>query len=162
MCKSSSLGFVLLFAFLFRLERPTWRLAGIITVITVGVVLMVSGETKFSFIGMIEVLSASAMGGLRWALTQKLLDKEAMGLNNPFATLFWLAPIMAATLACCSLLFEGPIQIFASDKFWGSFTATLRTGALILFPGALAFFMTASEFAYVPIFAPDLYIYICR
>lgn len=86
MCKSSALGFVLLFAFLFKLEKPTWKLCGIISIITIGVVLMVSGETKFSLIGMIQVLSASAMGGLRWALTQKLLDKEAMGLNNPFAT----------------------------------------------------------------------------
>lgn len=86
MCKSSSLGFVLLFAFLFKLERPTLKLVTIIAIITAGVIMMVSGETQFSLVGMIQVLSASAMGGLRWALTQKLLDKEAMGLNNPFAT----------------------------------------------------------------------------
>lgn len=86
MCKSSSLGFVLLFAFLFKLEKPTFKLVAIIAIITAGVIMMVSGETQFSLVGMIQVLSASAMGGLRWALTQKLLDKEAMGLNNPFAT----------------------------------------------------------------------------
>lgn len=147
MCKSSSLGFVLIFAFLFHLEKPTWRLVGIISIITVGLVLMVSGETKFHLVGMMEVLTASALGGLRWALTQILLDKETMGLNNPFATLFWLAPIMAATLATCSLLFEGPRAIFSSDEFWGSMAATLKTSAVILFPGVLAFFMTVSEFA---------------
>jgi solute carrier family 35 protein C2 len=149
MCKSSSLGFVLIFAFFFKLEKPTWRLVGIIALITLGVVLMVSGETQFSLIGMIEVLSASCMSGLRWALTQKLLDKEAMGLNNPFATLFWLCPIMALTLASCSLIIEGPFQVFASDKFWGGVGATLRTAMLICAPGGLAFLMTTTEFAYV-------------
>lgn len=104
MCKSSSLGFVLLFAFLFHLERPTWKLCGIITIITVGVILMVSGETKFSLEGMITVLSASAMGGLRWALTQKLLDKEAMGLNNPFATVRKMTALAATKLPCVRVL----------------------------------------------------------
>lgn len=149
MCKSSTLGFVLLFAFIFKLEKPTWRLTGIISLITIGLVLMVSGETQFDFLGMMEVLTASAMGGLRWALTQKLLDKEALGLNNPFATLFFLAPVMAATLAICSLIIEGPWAIFASEEHWGGLWKTLETGVLILFPGILAFFMTTSEFACV-------------
>jgi solute carrier family 35 protein C2 len=149
MCKSSSLGFVLLFAFMFKLERPTWRLVGIIGLITLGVILMVSGETRFSFIGMVEVLTASCMSGLRWALTQKLLDKEAMGLNNPFATLFWLCPIMAVTLAVCSLIIEGPFQVFADERFWGTLGATMKTALLICAPGILAFFMTTSEFACV-------------
>ena len=51
MCKSSSLAFVLLFAFMFKLETPSWRLAGIILIITSGVVLMVSTETQFNFAG---------------------------------------------------------------------------------------------------------------
>ena len=41
MCKSSSLAFVLLFAFLFRLETPNWKLVTIIAIMTVGVVMMV-------------------------------------------------------------------------------------------------------------------------
>jgi hypothetical protein len=47
MCKSSALGFVLIFAFLFRLEKPSWRLVFIISIMTVGVVMMVAGETAF-------------------------------------------------------------------------------------------------------------------
>lgn len=41
MCKSSSLIFVLTFAFLFRLEKFSWRLVGVILLITAGVLLMV-------------------------------------------------------------------------------------------------------------------------
>src|SRR6266568_7367484 len=47
MCKSSALGFVLLFAFLFRLEQPSWKLVFIIVTMTIGVVMMVAGETAF-------------------------------------------------------------------------------------------------------------------
>ena len=40
MCKSSALGFVLIFAFLFRLEQPSWRLVLIIAIMTLGVVIL--------------------------------------------------------------------------------------------------------------------------
>lgn len=149
MCKSSSLGFVLLFAFLFRLEKPTWKLVGIIAIITAGVIMMVSAETQFELFGMLAVLSASACGGLRWSLTQLLLDKKSMGMTNPIATLFWLCPLMAVTLGILSLIIEGPLQIFAQEQFFGTLPLAMRTSALILFPGCLAFFMTASEFACV-------------
>jgi solute carrier family 35 protein C2 len=51
MCKSSTLAFVLLFAFIFRLEKPSWKLILIIVIITAGVILMVSDETDFNLVG---------------------------------------------------------------------------------------------------------------
>ncbi|GAA6038440.1 hypothetical protein JCM8097_007653 [Rhodosporidiobolus ruineniae] len=149
MCKSSSLAFVLLFAFLFRLEVPSWRLVGIILIITSGVILMVSTETQFHFVGMVEVLTASALGGLRWSLTQLLLDKDSMGMGNPIATLFWLAPIMGVTLASCSMIFDGWFTVFAQEEFFGTFTKTLWTIASIIFPGFLAFAMNVTEFGLI-------------
>lgn len=146
MCKSSSLAFVLLFAFMFKLETPSWRLAGIILIITSGVVLMVSTETQFNFAGMVEVLTASALGGLRWSLTQILLDKESMGMSNPIATLFWLAPIMGITLATTSMLVDGWGNVFAQEEFFGSFALTLKTSLTIFFPGVIAFLMNITEF----------------
>lgn len=148
MCKSSSLAFVLLFAFLFKLEVPSWKLGGIIFIITAGVVLMVSTETQFDFAGMVEVLTASALGGLRWSLTQILLDKESMGMSNPIATLFWLAPIMGVTLATFSMLWDGWGNVFANEVFFGSFGKTVSTFGAILFPGVLAFCMNITEFGY--------------
>ncbi|GAA5946879.1 hypothetical protein JCM3775_000935 [Rhodotorula graminis] len=149
MCKSSSLAFVLIFAFLFRLEVPSWRLVGIILIITSGVVLMVSTETQFDAVGMMQVLTASALGGLRWSLTQLLLHKESMGMNNPIATLFWLAPIMGVTLATCSLVFDGWGNVFSHDEFWGSLGATMQTVCAIVFPGVLAFMMNITEFGLI-------------
>lgn len=57
MCKSSSLAFVLLFAFAFKLERPTWTLAGVIGVICVGLFMMVMSEVDFVLIGYVLVPS---------------------------------------------------------------------------------------------------------
>ncbi|GAA5859439.1 hypothetical protein JCM8547_006822 [Rhodosporidiobolus lusitaniae] len=149
MCKSSSLAFVLLFAFLFRLEIPSWRLAGIILIITSGVILMVSTETQFHLVGMIEVLTASALGGLRWSLTQLLLDKDSMGMGNPIATLFWLAPVMGVTLATCSMIFDGWGNVFGQEEFFGDLWSTLRTTVAIIFPGFLAFAMNVTEFGLI-------------
>ncbi|KAF9580716.1 Triose-phosphate Transporter [Lunasporangiospora selenospora] len=51
MCKSSSLAFVLLFAFIFRLEKPSWKYVGIIGVICMGLFMMVMSEVDFVLIG---------------------------------------------------------------------------------------------------------------
>lgn len=51
LCKSSTLAFVLAFAFLFHLEKPEIRLIAVIAVITIGVILMVATEAEFVFQG---------------------------------------------------------------------------------------------------------------
>lgn len=114
---------------------------------------MVSTETQFVLSGMVEVLTASALGGLRWSLTQILLDKEAMGMGNPIATLFWLAPIMGVTLATCSFFWDGWRTVFANEEFFGTIGRTLKTMLTIFFPGVLAFMMNVTEFGLVIFFS---------
>jgi solute carrier family 35 protein C2 len=127
MCKSSSLVFVLFFAFLFKLETFSKRLVSVILLITGGVVLMVATETQFAFGGMILVFIASACGGLRWALTQILLhgpkreDEEdedekdpPMGMDNPCATIFWLAPTMFVSLLILTAMVDNLGDLFGS------------------------------------------------
>lgn len=145
MCKSSSLIFVLLFAFLFRLETFSFRLVGVILLIFGGVVLMVATETHFVLSGLLLVLSASAFGGLRWSLSQLLLRNKKMGLDNPAATIFWLSPTMGLTLAIISMVFDNWIKVFRSSFFDGVWT-TLVTGLYLLAPGVIAFCMLISEF----------------
>ncbi|KAK0550325.1 hypothetical protein OC846_003710 [Tilletia horrida] len=153
MCKSSNLAFVLCFAFLFRLEKLRLSLIGIITLITIGVIMMVAAETKFVLVGAIEVLTASAMGGLRWALAQMLLDgrgrSSGMGMaHNPIATIFWLAPVMAVSMAVASMLVEDWRHIFASRHFH-NLASSIKTLGLVTAPGVLAFCMHLSEFALI-------------
>lgn len=90
------------------------------------------------------VFSASALAGLRWAFTQLLMHKKEMGMGNPFATIFWLTPVMAVTLAIVSMGVEGWGEIFRSDFFKG-FKAFATVGFIIL-PGTVAFAMVASEY----------------
>ncbi|WRT67304.1 uncharacterized protein IL334_004272 [Kwoniella shivajii] len=144
MCKSSTLIFVLLFAFSFKLEAYSLRLISVITLISFGVFCMVFNTTSVSIPGIAMVFSASALGGLRWALTEVVMHKKGMGLSNPFATIFWLSPLMAVTLALVSMIVEGWFQIIGSDFFDG-FQA-VKTMGVIVFPGGLAFAMVTSEY----------------
>jgi solute carrier family 35 protein C2 len=145
MCKSSSLIFVLFFAFLFKLETFSLRLVGVIALILCGVLLMVATETHFVLSGFMLVLSASALGGLRWSLTQLLLRNKTMGMNNPAATIYWLAPVMGLTLATISALFDDWSAIFHS-KFFADVSTTVHTAFFLITPGVVAFLMVLSEF----------------
>ncbi|KZT08442.1 TPT-domain-containing protein [Laetiporus sulphureus 93-53] len=145
MCKSSSLIFVLLFAFLFHLEHFSLRLIGVIALIFAGVLLMVATETHFVLPGFLLVMSGSALGGFRWSLTQLLLRNKKMGFNNPPATVFWLAPIMGVTLAITTVFVDGWSRIF-SNAFFDGASASLRTCLFLISPGVLAFCMVLSEF----------------
>jgi solute carrier family 35 protein C2 len=146
MCKSSVLGFVLIFAFIFRLEKPSWKLMGIITTMTAGVLLMVAGETAFDPLGFILVMTAAASSGFRWSLTQILLIRNP-ATSNPFATVFFLAPVMFVTLLIIAVPVEGVGPLFEAWNNLAKERGSFLSAGILLFPGCLAFMMTASEFA---------------
>ena len=103
---------VLVFAFMFRLEKPTFQLIAVISVMTVGVIMMVSAEAAFILIGFVLVMMASCLSGLRWSLTQMLLLRNP-ATGNPFSSIFFLAPVMFGSLqAGC----EEPALAGALDK----------------------------------------------
>jgi len=140
------LGFVLFFAFLFGLEKPSWRLGAIIAVMSVGVFLMVAGEAEFKLGGFLLVMAASASSGLRWSLTQILLLRHPV-TSNPFSTIFFLAPIMFVTLFVLALPVEGIPEMYQAYLKLGNEHGHVMAPFILLFPGVLAFLMTASEFA---------------
>ncbi|OLN88733.1 putative transporter C22E12.01 [Colletotrichum chlorophyti] len=146
MCKSSSLAFVLIFAFLFRLEKPTWRLVAIIGTMTLGVVLMVSGEVEFKLGGFILVISAAFFSGFRWGLTQILLLRNP-ATSNPFSSIFFLAPVMFLTLIVIAIPVEGFPALIEGLRVLVNEWGAVMTPLFLLFPGCIAFLMTASEFA---------------
>jgi solute carrier family 35 protein C2 len=145
MCKSSVLIFVLMFAFLFRLEAPSIKLIAIILTMTLGVLLMVYGETAFHALGFALAMSASFFSGFRWALTQILLLRHP-ATSNPFATLFFLSPIMFVTLFTISMFAEQPSAIITGIHLLVSKEGTGRALVLLFIPGSLAFCMIAAEF----------------
>lgn len=106
---------------------------------------MVASEAHFILSGFLLVLSASALGGLRWALTHLLLKDTKMGLNSPAATIFWLSPVMGGTLAVVSFAVEPWGEMFASHFFQGAGT-TAKTLFYLILPGTIAFCMVMSEY----------------
>jgi solute carrier family 35 protein C2 len=148
MCKSSVLAFVLLFAFLFRLEKPTVKLCAVISVMTVGVILMVAGETAFSGLGFALVMIASFCSGFRWSLTQILLLRNP-ATSNPFSSILFLTPVMFIALFALALPIEGPVRAVAGFRALCDERGTFMSTLLLLFPGTLAFMMVAAEFALI-------------
>jgi solute carrier family 35 protein C2 len=146
MCKSSALAFVLLFAFLFRLETPTWRLVAIIATMTAGVIMMVAGEVEFHVGGFFLIISSAFFSGFRWGLTQILLLRHP-ATSNPFSSIFFLTPIMFATLLLIAVPVEGFAAFWDAIEMLSSEWGVFKTPLLLLFPGTIAFLMTASEFA---------------
>ena len=145
MCKSSVLIFVLTFAFVFRLESPSLKLILIILTMTGGVLMMVFGETAFHALGFTLAISASFFSGFRWALTQILLLRHP-ATCNPFATLFFLAPIMFATLFIIAMFAESPSAIVSGLHILVAEQGLAKALVLLIIPGSLAFCMIAAEF----------------
>ncbi|KAJ5214927.1 hypothetical protein N7468_010606 [Penicillium chermesinum] len=146
MCKSSALAFVLIFAFLFRLETPSMKLIFIIATMTIGVVMMVAGETAFNALGFTLVIASAFFSGFRWGLTQILLLRHP-ATSNPFSTLFLLTPVMFVSLIIIALTLEGPNEIHQGYLNLAAQHGNLIGFGLLVFPGVLAFCMIASEFA---------------
>jgi solute carrier family 35 protein C2 len=163
MCKSSVPVFVLLFAFLFKLEKPTKSLALIISVISFGVCLMVmKGEdNSYEIIGyvqeigalsmqlnpfcrIVQVLTASSLSGLRWAITQILLDKNSkiFAKSHPVVMNFFLTPVMCATLFLSGCIAEGLGEFAKLGNRFNVFELILKFSI----GGLLAFCMTIAEF----------------
>ncbi|KAF1820545.1 TPT-domain-containing protein, partial [Dissoconium aciculare CBS 342.82] len=148
MCKSSVLAFVLVFAFLFRLEKPTVKLCSVIGVMTVGVILMVTGEAEFNALGFFLVMSASFCSGFRWSLTQILLLRNP-ATSNPFSSILFLTPVMFLALFLLAMPIEGPVQAVEGFRALCEARGTFYSILLLLFPGTLAFMMVSAEFALI-------------
>ncbi|KAI8983153.1 triose-phosphate transporter family-domain-containing protein [Pilobolus umbonatus] len=145
MVKSSTPIWVLLFAFVFGFEKPRILLIAIIMVMVTGVILTVEGETKYDSVGFSLVLMASIVSGLRWSMTQLLLQHERMGMSNPIATLFYLSPVMFVTMFMLSLMVEHPFSQFQHSKHFDTVSHVMESFGLMSIGGLLAFAMTLAE-----------------
>lgn len=118
---------------------------------TGSVIMMVKKPTQINLVdeddhnsfGILLVIGASMMSGLRWSFTQLLL-KHNDYTNNSISTIFYISPSMCLTLFVFGLGFEGWSN-FTQSPIW-ELEGILGTIVLILIPGILAFMMTLCEF----------------
>ncbi|XP_059718270.1 solute carrier family 35 member C2 isoform X4 [Haemorhous mexicanus] len=80
MTKSSAILFILLFSLLFKLEEMRVTLLLVVLLIAGGLFMFTYKSTQFNAQGFVLVLCASFLGGIRWTLTQILMQKAELGL----------------------------------------------------------------------------------
>ncbi|XP_053099297.1 solute carrier family 35 member C2 isoform X4 [Hemicordylus capensis] len=150
MTKSSAVLFILLFSLAFKLEEPRAALILVVLLIAGGLFLFTYKATQFDLEGFALVLGASFLGGIRWTLTQMLLQKEELGLKHPIDTMFHLQPAMFLGLFPLFAAFEG-LSLAASEKLFRFQQAERLLGLLgkLALGGVLAFGLGFSEFLLV-------------
>ncbi|PJF19379.1 Nucleotide/sugar transporter family protein isoform 1, partial [Paramicrosporidium saccamoebae] len=157
MVKSCGLVSVLLFAFLFGLEKPSAPLFGVMSLIGVGIVLTVWNSFNFNLFGFILVFGATIVSGLRWTLTQLIIENsttEDMDEGNvlagsgPLRTMIFLAPFISISLFVLSMIFEGPTTILNSP-FFSSWRSALVSFGVCFVGGLQSFALVLLEYKVV-------------
>ncbi|XP_033009827.1 solute carrier family 35 member C2 [Lacerta agilis] len=150
MTKSSAVLFILFFSLVFKLEEPRAALVLVVLLIAGGLFLFTYKATQFNMEGFAMVLGASFLGGIRWTLTQILLQKDELGLQNPIDTMFHLQPAMFLGLFPLFAAFEG-LPLSVSEKLFRFHEVDLLLGLLgkLALGGLLAFGLGFSEFLLV-------------
>jgi len=148
--KSTSIVFILMFAILFRLEKKHWSLIVIVLMISSGLAMFTYKSTDFVLIGFLMVLSASFLSGIRWTLSQLIMQKSKLGLANPVDMIYHLQPVMILCLLPFAIGFEGArIATSVSVFRFEDPVVFLQTVALVSIGGVIAFVMELTEFLLV-------------
>ncbi len=108
MVKASFPLWILIFAFVFRLEKMTCNLILVGLLITAGEILIAFGEVEFDTIGFLLVLASVICGGIRWALIQLKVQTLDPPLSGPMATMRLLSCTMFFSAILMSCIVEQP------------------------------------------------------
>ncbi|KRX90419.1 Solute carrier family 35 member C2 [Trichinella pseudospiralis] len=137
------------FSFFLQPLRYRWRNVYVCMDVShaVGVFFVNYKSTQFSWTGFFLIQGASMCGGLRWAASQKLLQKEILGLSNPFDMIYHVQPWMVVGILPLFFAFEARDLALISTTAYGSKpSSVLRLSALVLIGGLLATLMEMFEY----------------
>lgn len=150
MTKSSAVLFILFFSLLFKLEELRPALILVVLLISGGLFMFTFKSTQFDTRGFILVLAASCLGGIRWTLTQILMQKAELGLQNPIDTMFHLQPLMFLSLFPLFVGIEGLHMSTSQQLFrYHDINESLVLFGTLGLGGLLAFGLGYSEFLLV-------------
>ncbi|CAG9853964.1 unnamed protein product [Phyllotreta striolata] len=146
MTKSTTIIFILIFSILLKLEKKSWSLCSIVTMITVGLFLFTYKSTQFNVLGFTLLLLASVSSGIRWTCVQLLLQKSKMGMTNPVDMIYHMQPWMILIVLPAAVFIEGP-SLLQNCHIWGCDDVYIFYPLFmkILLGAFIAFFMEFSE-----------------
>ncbi|XP_037077630.1 solute carrier family 35 member C2-like [Pollicipes pollicipes] len=147
MTKSTSVIFIYVCALFLRIEQLQWSMALVVTLISGGLVIFTYESTTFHLLGFLMALAAALSSGLRWTLSQILMQKKELGLSNPIDMIYHIQPWMIVSLMPFAVFFEGAAVATSRDLFLYSEPHQLADSAgRVLLGCVLAFMMDLSEF----------------
>ncbi|CAH0386630.1 unnamed protein product [Bemisia tabaci] len=126
MTKSTSVIFILFFALLLHLEEKSWSIVLIVMMISGGLAMFTYHSAEFHFIGFILALLGSISSGVRWTLSQFLMQRSEMGLKNPLDMMYHVQPWIFVSIIPLMLLFEGT-DISEIQRSTKTITQTIKT-----------------------------------
>lgn len=112
--KGSAPVFTMLWGLAFGIERFSIRVSVALVVIATGVGLATFGEGKdFLLLGFLLQLTATSLAGLRWALTQVILDGSGPGAEPlpPLGVVLYTSPATAAFIFPFALAIEAKAAV---------------------------------------------------
>ncbi|XP_074878490.1 solute carrier family 35 member C2 isoform X2 [Buteo buteo] len=130
MTKSSAILFILLFSLLFKLEEVRVTLLLVVLLIAGGLFMFTYKSTQFNTQGFVLVLCASFLGGIRWTLTQILLQKAELGLPLSISEKLFRFHEAGMLFSLVGKLFLGGILAFGLG--FSEFLLVSRTSSLTL------------------------------
>ena len=160
LAKTSSILFLLAFAFAIGVEPFSTRLTAAVLVLCLGEVLTVHGETQFNALGATLCFGAAAASGVRWVLSQRVLHsihkarqtgglRKSHGVHNPPVMLRVMMPVMCAVVFAFSCVKERWWATLPGSEWGSSFSDVLFDLALTAIGATMALCMSLAEFELV-------------
>lgn len=140
--KTSVIAWTFLWALLLKVEIFKVKTFVVVCCVCGGIAMAVSSPTKISVIGLIFCLTASAAGGLRWALTERLVRHNEQ-CKSPFVCLHHIAPVSALFMVPVGLGLD--LYPFLQSDFAQDPETALSTFAIITAGGFMAFLLILVE-----------------
>ncbi|VDN44494.1 unnamed protein product [Gongylonema pulchrum] len=107
MGKSSSILFIVVFALALHLERWRPTLAISATLIAFGLLLFTWRSSQFELHGLLLIELAAACTGLRWTISQIVMQGEEKQLRHPLDMVVHVQPWMFVAILPLLFLYEG-------------------------------------------------------
>ncbi|XP_069099592.1 solute carrier family 35 member C2 isoform X2 [Pleurodeles waltl] len=130
MTKSSAVLFILFFSLVFKLEELRAVLILVVVLIAGGLFMFTYESTQFNVEGFVLVLLASFLGGIRWTLTQILMQKEELGLHLSTSEHFFRSSDVHDMLMLFGILSAGGFLAFGLG--FSEFLLVSKTSSLTL------------------------------